>query len=152
MSTSIPAQPGPPVQPVAVGGGGVVGKRRSPFLVWFVWPLITLGIYYLVWWYKINREARDFDPRIEVSPGLAVLAIFPGGIIIVPPYVTAWKTGDRIRRMQIAAGSDSRCNPWIGLILSFVFGLHALYYQMELNGLWASYGSPPEGTRVPLRA
>jgi hypothetical protein len=22
--------------------------------------LITLGVYYFVWWYKINREARDF--------------------------------------------------------------------------------------------
>lgn len=43
------------------------GKRRNPILTWLVWALITLGIYYFVWWYKINREARDSG--VEVKPG-----------------------------------------------------------------------------------
>ncbi|MBV9095118.1 MAG: DUF4234 domain-containing protein, partial [Streptosporangiaceae bacterium] len=34
---------------------GRAGKTRNIFLVWLVWPLITLGIYSLVWYYKINR-------------------------------------------------------------------------------------------------
>jgi Domain of unknown function (DUF4234) len=133
---------------------GVIGKHRNPFLVWLVWPLITLGIYHLVWWYKINREVRDFDQRIEVSPGVAVLALFPGAIILVPPYVSVWNTGDRIRRAQAAAGTGpmDQCNPWIGLLLAFVLGLHSLYYQMSLNSLWASNGTLPEGSQVPLRA
>ncbi|MDR0342036.1 MAG: DUF4234 domain-containing protein, partial [Nocardiopsaceae bacterium] len=33
---------------------GRAGKTRNVFLVWLVWPFITLGIYHLVWWYKIN--------------------------------------------------------------------------------------------------
>ena len=45
-----------------------------------------------------------------------------------------------------------QCNPWIGLLLAFVLGLHSLYYQMSLKSLWASYGTPPEGSQVPLRA
>jgi hypothetical protein len=45
-----------------------------------------------------------------------------------------------------------QCNPWIGLLLAFVLGLHSLYYQMSLNSRWASYGTPPEGSQVPLRA
>ena len=131
----------------------MIGKHRNPFLVWLVWPLITLGSYHLVWWYKINREVRDFDQRIEVSPSVAVVALFPGAIILVPPYVSAWKTGDRIRRAQAASGSSlDQCNPWIGLILAFILGLHSLYYQMSLNSLWDSYGTPPEGSEVPLRA
>ena len=106
MSTS-PANPptpagGPPTSPGS-GAVGVIGKHRNPFLVWLVWPLITLGIYHLVWWYKINREVRDFDQRIEVSPGVAVLALFPGALILVPPYVSVWNTGDRIGRAQGAA-------------------------------------------------
>jgi hypothetical protein len=40
---------------------GRAGKTRNIFLVWFVWPLITLGIYFFVWYYKVNREARDLD-------------------------------------------------------------------------------------------
>ena len=46
---------------------GRAGKTRNIFLVWFVWPLITLGIYFFVWYYKVNREARDLDSRIEVK-------------------------------------------------------------------------------------
>ena len=147
-----PTAPGQPPSPPGYGGVGAIGKHRNPFLVWLVWPLITLGIYHLVWWYKINREIRDFDQRIHVDPGIAVIAIFPGAFILVPPYVTVWKTGDRIERAQSAARLPDLCNPWIGLILAFVLGLHSLYYQMALNSLWASYGTPPEGSQVQLRA
>lgn len=74
---------------------GRVGKHRNILLVWLIWPLITLGIYSLVWYYKVNREARDFDRRIEVSPGLALLAVLIGWIIIVPPFVSVYRTGGR---------------------------------------------------------
>src|SRR2546422_3378331 len=63
--------------------GSAVVKIRNPFLV-FVWALVTLGIYYVVWYYKVNRELRDAC-GIAVSPGVALLAIFPGSLIIVPP-------------------------------------------------------------------
>jgi hypothetical protein len=152
MPPSYPPAPGQPPVPPGNGGVGAIGKHRNPFLVWLVWPLITLGIYHLVWWYKINREVRDFDQRIEVDPGVAVLALFPGAFILVPPYVSVWKTGDRIGRAQGAGRQPDPCNPWIGLILAFILGLHSLYYQICLNSLWASYGTPPEGTEVQLRA
>lgn len=64
---------------------GHAGKIRNIFLVGLVWPLITLGIYHLVWYYKVNREAQDFDQRIEVNPAMAVLAITLGWLVIVPP-------------------------------------------------------------------
>jgi hypothetical protein len=72
---------------------GRMGKWRNIFLVWFVWPLVTLGIYHLVWWYKINREARDLDVDIVVSPAVSVVAITIGALIIVPPWVSVYKTG-----------------------------------------------------------
>jgi Domain of unknown function (DUF4234) len=127
---------------------GKVGKTRNIFLVWLVWPILTLGIYYFVWWYKINREARDFA-RIEVSPGLSVVAITLGAIIIVPPWVSIYRTGERIGRMQAAAGQEVSCFGVIGLIASFFFGLHALYYQYELNKTWAALGAT-EGTILTL--
>jgi hypothetical protein len=129
---------------------GRTGKTRNIFLVWLVWPFITLGIYHLVWWYKINQEARDLDPEIDVSPGIAVVAITLGALIIVPPFVSIYNTGERIARMQAAAGVPVTCSPIMGLVASFFFGLHALYYQNELNKTWAYLGSAPEGTVVPL--
>lgn len=129
---------------------GRMGKWRNIFLVWLVWPLVTLGIYHLVWWYKINREARDLNVGIEVSPPVSVVAITIGGLIIVPPWVSIFKTGDRIGRMQSAAGAPATCSAVLGLIASFLLGLHTLYYQNELNKLWTYLGSAPEGTVVTL--
>ncbi|WP_415647592.1 DUF4234 domain-containing protein [Stackebrandtia soli] len=129
---------------------GIAGKRRNVVLVWLVWPLITLGIYGYVFWYKINREARDFDRRIEVDPTLSLMAVLFGPLIIVPPFVSVYNTGKRIARMQRAAGINPSCNAWIGFILIFLFGLHTLYYQMELNRIWDHYGEPAEGSTVPL--
>ena len=131
---------------------GLTGKRRNVVLVWLVWPLITLGIYHLYWWYKINDEARRLDPSIDVNPLLSLLAIFPGGLIIVPPFVTVYRTGGRIRRMQSAAGLDPDVIPILGLLLMFLFSLYSLYYQVSLNGVWSAFGDPPENTPVQLRS
>ena len=128
------------------------GKTRNVILVWLVWPLLTLGIYFLVWWYKINREARDFDERIVVNPGMSMLAMLLGWIIIVPPFISAYTTGERIGQMQETAGLERTCNGWIGLILSFFFNLEALYYQVELNKVWARFGYPEEGAVLTVGA
>ena len=128
------------------------GKIRNIFLVWLVWPLITLGIYFFIWYYKVNREVRDFDSRIEVSPAVSVIAVLFGWIIIVPPFVSIYRTGERIAKMQRAAGLQPTCSPIVGLLLTLVFGLDSLYYQNELNRIWAHYGNPLEGASVKLAA
>ncbi|MGW7519164.1 DUF4234 domain-containing protein [Streptomyces sp. NPDC054796] len=130
---------------------GRAGKPRNIFLVWLVWPLITLGVYYFVWYYKINREARELDARIEVNPAGALLTQILGWIVIVPPFVSVYRTGQRIGQMQRASGRAETCNPWIGFVLMFVAGLQSLYYQHELNQVWSQYGDPPEGTEVPVK-
>jgi Domain of unknown function (DUF4234) len=131
---------------------GVTGKHRNPVLVWLVWPFITLGIYHLYWWYKINDEARRLDPSIEVNPLLSLLALFPGGLIIVPPFVTVYRTGERIRSMQRAAGRTPDVLPIVGLLLIFVFTLFSLYYQWSLNGIWSAFGSQPPDTPVAIQS
>ena len=131
---------------------GLTGKRRNPFLVWLVWPIITLGIYHLYWWYKINDEARRLDPSIAVNPVVSLLALFPGGLVIVPAFVTVYRTGDRIRSMQRAAGIAPSVMPIIGLLLMFVLSSYSLYYQFSLNGIWSAYGNQPENSPVPVQA
>ena len=132
-------------------GRGLTGKHRNSVLVWLVWPLITLGIYHLYWWYKINDEARRLDPSIDVNPLVSLLALFPGALIIVPPFVTVYRTGGRIRSMQQSAGIPPNVLPIIGLLLMFVFSSYSLYYQISLNGIWRNYGNQPENTPVPIK-
>jgi hypothetical protein len=129
---------------------GRAGKTRNIWLTWLIWPLITLGIYHFVWYYKINREARDFDENIDVKPELSLLAVLIGWIIIVPPFVSIYRTGERIAQMQEDAGMERSCSGVIGLVLAFFAGLYSLYYQYELNRIWARLGNPQEGSLVAL--
>src|SRR5262245_59281352 len=43
--------------------GGVEVTKRNPWGVWGL-TLITFGIYGIVWWYKINREVRDYSAAV----------------------------------------------------------------------------------------
>lgn len=118
--------------------GATEVKIRNPFLV-FLWTLLTLGIYYVVWYYKINRELRD-AAGIDVSPVVALVAITVGWIVIVPPFVSWWRTFVRIAEAQRAAGITPEANPMLGFILYivavFVLPVEVLYAQDELNKLW----------------
>ncbi len=56
-------------------------KIRSPWAAALL-PFVTLGIYHLVWWYRINREMRDYGQAkgydLGQNPTNSVLALFPG--------------------------------------------------------------------------
>jgi len=117
---------------------GTTVKIRNPFLV-FVWSLVTLGIYYLVWYYKINRELRDAS-GVNVSPIVAVLAVTVGWIVIVPPFVSWYRTFTRISDAQRGAGVTNEANPILGFILYvvgvFFLPVEVIYAQDELNKVW----------------
>jgi Domain of unknown function (DUF4234) len=123
--------------------GNQTYKKRNIFAVWLGLPLITLGIYQFFWIYYVNDEARRFLRDESIKPALSVLAFIPGFILIVPPFISIYRTGKRIARMEAAAGSPNRAEPVVGLILGFVFSLYTLYYQEHLNGLWDRYLSLP---------
>jgi hypothetical protein len=118
--------------------GATTVKIRNPFVV-FVWSLVTLGIYYLVWYYKINRELRDAC-GIDVSPGVALLAISLGWFVIVPPFVSWYRTFRRIADAQRRNGVTSEANPILGFILFviavFLLPIEVIYAQDELNKIW----------------
>jgi hypothetical protein len=131
------------------GGGGIIGKRRNPFAAWIGLPIITLGIYSLVWIYKTNKELAQFDSRIKVNPTLSVLAFFPGFILIIPPFVAAWRLSTRTAQAQRAAGVPE-CTPILAFILwMFVASTGVLYLQSEINKIWDRYQGAEEGQQVP---
>jgi hypothetical protein len=113
-------------------------KIRNPFGV-FVLSIVTLGVYYVVWYYKVNRELRD-AARIDVSPVAAVLAVSIGWLIIVPPFVSWYRTFQRIQQAQRQGDLRSEVNPILGFILFLVavvfLPVETLYAQDELNKLW----------------
>ena len=100
---------------------------------------MSFGIYYVVWYYKINRELRDAY-AIDVSPVVAILAITLGWVVIVPPFVSWYRTFGRIVQSQRTAGLDGEANPALGFIFFviavFFLPLEVVYAQDELNKLW----------------
>jgi hypothetical protein len=141
----------PPGQAPAPVGSGLLGKRRNPFAVWIGLPIITLGIYGLVWIYKTNKEMNKYDSRIEVNPTLSVLAFIPGVFLFyIPPLVAIWRLGTRVRDAQRAAGV-SECTPVLAFILwIFVAGTGSLYLQYEINKIWDRYPGAEQDQEVPL--
>jgi hypothetical protein len=131
---------------------GLQMKPRNPALVWILWPVLTLGIYHLVWYFKIHREMAEFDRRRKVPVAGPMLVLLLLGWTFIAPLVSYYNTGNRIRNAQRAAGLTVTCSAGLGLLLMFVFGLGTLYYQAELNKISHSYGATtPPGSLVPLR-
>ena len=114
-------------------------KQRNPIWV-AVFSLITLGIYFLYWWYQVNKEMAAYGRAKGIdlgdSPAKSVLAIIPGALIIVPAIMTTYNTYKRGQTAQQAAGVQP-LNGWIALLLILVFSPAAYaYLQSELNKVW----------------
>lgn len=123
--------------------------RRRPIVVLLL-TIVTVLVYWVVWYYKINDEARHFLRDDRVVPWLCVLAIFPGVLLIVPPFVSIYRTGMRIRRMELSVGAAKPVQPAMGVVCAFLTtvtlifaGGTGYYYQTHLNQAYAaSLGNP----------
>lgn len=137
--------------PVAVGAGANM-KRRNPVGAWLGLPLITFGIYGLVWFYKVHSELHGYDRRIGDSAVNALLSMIFGVITLgIWPLVMWVKLGGRIAAAQRAAGLQPTCSGGIGFLLG-VIGFGVLYYQIQLNKVVDRYGATPPGQQVSLVA
>jgi uncharacterized protein DUF4234 len=130
---------------IQIAGTGSNAKIRNP-LGTVALSIVTLGIYYLFWWYFINREMRDLGRARNVdlgqNPTNSLLAMFPGWIIIVPALVTLWTTSARIESSQEAVGIDRRVSGPIIFILLLLIGPVGIWYaQSELNKVWEAQRS-----------
>jgi hypothetical protein len=134
-----------------IGRNGERVKLRSPWAVALL-PFITLGIYHLVWWYRINREMRDLghDRGVDLgqSPTSSLLALFPGGLIIIPALVSYWRGTKRVMAAAGVAGTEPP-NGWIALILYIVLSpAFAAYLQVSLNHTWVALAAPAPGAQA----
>lgn len=114
-------------------------KIRSPWAAALL-PIVTLGIYHLVWWYRINCELRDFGRArghdLGRNPTNSVLALFPGCFILVPPLVSYWRGAERIQSASRLAGREP-LNGWIAIILYLLLvPVLWAYMQVSLNEVW----------------
>ncbi|HEY2055784.1 MAG TPA: DUF4234 domain-containing protein [Solirubrobacterales bacterium] len=114
-------------------------KVRNPWAVALL-PFITFGIYHLVWWFRVNKEMKAFGESrgydLGRNPTNSLLALFPGGLIIVPALITYWNGTKRVQGTSALANREP-VNGWIALVL-YIFISPAMfaYLQVSLNHVW----------------
>ena len=135
---------------IAIANSGERAKLRNPLGVVGL-SLITLGIYYIFWWYFINREMADLgrannEPKLGDNPVMSVLAITLGGLIIIPALVSHWRTLKRIETAQNVVLGSNNFSPVLLFILSFIPLVNLVVtplMQSNLNQVWERGSEAP---------
>jgi hypothetical protein len=116
--------------------------RRDPLGVLGL-SFITIGIYWLYWYYKVNDEIRRYEKDDSVRPGIALLAITLGWFIIVPPFISMYNTSKHIVRMEERAGVAQVLSPALNIVLLLIVSIATgLYSQEHVNKVWDASARP----------
>lgn len=137
-------------------------KVRNPWAVALL-PIVTLGIYHFVWWYKINKELKAYGEAkgydLGQNPTNSLLALIPGGFIVVPALVSYWRGTERVQGASKVAGREP-VSGWLSLVLYLLIApAFWAYLQVSLNNVWQQEADalpgqaapPPPGDEMPSR-
>ena len=124
---------------IQIAGTRDTAKVRNPWGVLGL-SLVTLGIYYLYWYFKINNELTNLGEsrgltELGTTPTKSLLAMFPGCILIVPPFISLYRTCQRINRGQKLTGEGVGLNPPLATVLSILV-IGQVLMQGSLNHIW----------------
>jgi len=149
-----------------ITGTPATAKIRNPLGVIGL-TFITLGIYYIFWYYFVNREMKDLGESRGTdecgdSPGTSVVAITFGAFIIVPPFVSHYNAFKRMNAASRLTGAGDGFDAGLGLLLWIFLSPVAIYlFQMNLNKVWeaqrgavaaaavAAIETPPQAAATP---
>jgi drug/metabolite transporter (DMT)-like permease len=143
---------------VQIQGSSYQGKIRNPLGVVGL-ALITLGIYFVVWYYKVNKElaeigrARNTD-ECGSSPVTSLIAITFGALIVVPAFVSVYKTWVRKQAAARLTGAPEGIEPGLGFLLSvFIAPVGHYLLQSDMNKILQAQGGaaaaiPPQPASV----
>ena len=113
--------------------------------VQFTLSFVTLGIWYLVWYYRLCRDLNDLshefdEPRLRNDPAWNLAAVSVGGWLIVPPAISWLRTFRRIAVAEEAVGSDMHLRipvAFVLVVLGYIFApFEILIVQAHINRIW----------------
>lgn len=120
---------------------------RRNYWLWYLASVLTLGIAAIVWYYKINKDAKSLAGNKGWSPAISVVAITLGSLLIVPLFVSMWRTWTRVREATNADGMSAG----IQFALCFIPIVNLAYYgylQSKLNAAVERERLPAEAAAV----
>ena len=121
---------------------GQLYKKRNPLGVLGL-SVITLGVYFFVWYYKINVEVQRMEKDQTMSPTRSLMAMIFGWLIIVPPFIAMYNTAKHVEAMERRLGVQQTVEPALTVILMVLFAFgNGIYVQEHLNRGWDAAGAP----------
>lgn len=126
--------------------------KRNPLGVLGL-SIVTLGIYFLYWYYKVNDEVRRFERDETISPTRSLMAMIFGWLVIVPPFIAMYNTARHVQAMEQRVGVRQTVEPAIAVIFMFVGSVGAvldgIYLQEHLNRVWDQATETPAVLPLP---
>lgn len=141
---SAPAHVPTAAAPYATGsplsGRAPVGRIRGTGAC-IALSVITLGIYSIVWFYKVHSEMKSHTAGAGLGGGLAaVLAVFLG---FVMPFVTSSEVGSMYRRAAMTAPVSGATGLWYMPGAFIVIGPLVWFVKTNaaINSYWRTLGA-----------
>lgn len=123
--------------------------RRNPFGVLGL-SFITLGIYFLYWYYQVNDELRRHEHDETISPTRSLMAMLFGWIVIVPPFIAIYNTARHIERAEDRAGVHQQIEPVLVVLFALLLSLvNPPYMQDHMNRIWDHAADAPSLPPLP---
>ena len=106
---------------------------------------LTLGVYFFVWYYKINDELQRGLRDESISPTRSLMAILFGWVLIVPPFIAVYNTAKHTRELETTSGVAQTIEPAIAIALMFILSfVNGPYIQEHLNRAWDAARATPQ--------
>jgi mannose/fructose/N-acetylgalactosamine-specific phosphotransferase system component IIC len=123
--------------------------KRNPLGVLGL-TVITLGIYFLYWFWKINDELRLYKRDESISPTRSLMAMLVGWLIIVPPFIAMYNTSKHVQDAEQRLGVQPQLEPALTIVFLLIVAIgNTIYVQEHLNRIWdrasVSKESPTSG-------
>lgn len=115
-----------------------LGTVREPCVVLLL-SCVTLGIYWLWWYYTINKEILVHAPRsLNFSPGMALASQF----VPIAGFVSHYNTAKRIQATKAMCGDPDFLSPGAALVFSILLpvGIYTYMLQTAMNNHWHHHG------------
>ncbi|HEX9816777.1 MAG TPA: hypothetical protein VGB18_07340 [Candidatus Thermoplasmatota archaeon] len=133
------AQPyAPPPLPSAYAGVRPVGKQRTPFLI-ILFSILTLGIYTLVWEWKISKEMDAFTAtnRHKILRTGIVFALI-GLVVLVIGGAALYASAASLSEAESATTDPAALGGLMGILLAVIVGAGLLLvaYILMIMGFW----------------
>jgi Domain of unknown function (DUF4234) len=129
--------------------------KRNPLGVLGL-SFITLGIYFLYWYWKVNDDLRIFEHDESISPTRSLMAMIFGWILIVPPFIAMYNTANHVRGVEDRMTIQPALEPALAIVIMFLFSIgNGVYIQEHLNRIWdraagvAPVGALPTSSPLP---